>query len=311
MAERNHYEVLGLRYDADSNDITKAYRKLAKKYHPDVNPNDPEAAQRMMEVNRAYEALNDPQRRKEYASAVGVDAKDEATPWEQAEYWEQPAPKAGAARRTKYIRVSLAVLVLLVIATTLALVVPYWNGGDSDRDALVALYEASDGANWYENENWLSNAPIGDWHGVTTDFLGRVTELYLVEKRLTGELPPELGNLSNLSWLDLSNNQLTEEIPTKLGNLSELFTLDLSENQLTGQISPELGDLLDLYTLDLSENRLTGQMPPELVNLPELQELYLYESQLTGCIPAALWNVTYNDLWSYGLRLWPPSLPFC
>ena len=47
----------------------------------------------------------------------------------------------------------------------------------SDRAALVALYNATGGANWGNNGNWLSNAPMGEWHRVTTDSDGRVTDL--------------------------------------------------------------------------------------------------------------------------------------
>ena len=48
-----------------------------------------------------------------------------------------------------------------------------------DREALVALYNATGGPNWRNNHNWLSNAPLGQWYGVTTDSSGRVTELDL------------------------------------------------------------------------------------------------------------------------------------
>ena len=58
---------------------------------------------------------------------------------------------------------------------------------------------------------------------------------------MTGEIPPELGGLSNLTRLWLDNNQLTGEIPPELGGLSNLTLLSLSSNQLTGEIPPELG----------------------------------------------------------------------
>ena len=61
---------------------------------------------------------------------------------------------------------------------------------NSDRDKLVALYEATDGANWKENSRWLSDAPIEEWHGVTTEGNGRVVELALADNRLDGEIPP-------------------------------------------------------------------------------------------------------------------------
>lgn len=63
---KDFYQILGVNRDADSKEIKKAYRKLAKQYHPDANPNNPGAEQRFKEISQAYEALNDPQKRKMY-----------------------------------------------------------------------------------------------------------------------------------------------------------------------------------------------------------------------------------------------------
>ncbi len=56
------YKVLGLSPDASDDDIKRAYRRLAKKYHPDLNPGDPEAARKMQEVNAAYEQIKNPEK---------------------------------------------------------------------------------------------------------------------------------------------------------------------------------------------------------------------------------------------------------
>ena len=77
-----------------------------------------------------------------------------------------------------------------------------------DRDALVALYNATDGDNWTNNTNWLSDRPLGEWFGVTTDENGRVTRLVLRANELSGVLPAELGNLTNLQALLFFRNQL-------------------------------------------------------------------------------------------------------
>ena len=169
------------------------------------------------------------------------------------------------------------------------------TAGDAatDRAALAALYNATDGANWRNNGNWLSNAPMGEWHGVTTDSDGRVTYLNLHNTRLTGEIPSELGNLTYLEGLDLSSTRLTGEIPSELGNLTYLEGLDLSSNQLTGEIPAELGNLTYLTELHLDNNQLTGEIPAELGNLTYLTELHLDNNQLTGEIPAELGNLTY------------------
>jgi curved DNA-binding protein len=66
MAFIDYYKVLGLEKSASAEDIKKAYRKLARKYHPDLNPNDKEANRHFQEINEANEALSDPEKRKKY-----------------------------------------------------------------------------------------------------------------------------------------------------------------------------------------------------------------------------------------------------
>ncbi|AYO30282.1 molecular chaperone DnaJ [Biomaibacter acetigenes] len=66
MAKRDYYEVLGVSKDASEDDIKKAYRKLARQYHPDVNKNDKDAAEKFKEINEAYEVLKDPEKRARY-----------------------------------------------------------------------------------------------------------------------------------------------------------------------------------------------------------------------------------------------------
>ena len=68
MAEskRDYYEVLGVSKDADEATLKKAYRKVAKKYHPDMNPGDKEAEQKFKEASEAYAILSDPEKRRQY-----------------------------------------------------------------------------------------------------------------------------------------------------------------------------------------------------------------------------------------------------
>jgi len=116
----------------------------------------------------------------------------------------------------------------------------------SDRAALVALYNATDGPNWANSENWLTDAALEEWHGVTTDSLGRVVRLELDRNKLTGEIPTELGGLASLKSLSLQRNKLTGRIPAELGGLANLESLDLEFNELTGEIPTEFGGFASL-----------------------------------------------------------------
>ena len=168
------------------------------------------------------------------------------------------------------------------------------------RGVLVAIYNATGGANWTNNTNWLSDRPIGEWYGVTVNYQGHVTGLDLGGNQLTGTIPTQLGSLSNLTGLHLWGNQLTGTIPTELGNLDSLTGLDLGGNQLTGTIPTQLGNLSNLTHLDLWGNQLTGTTPTQLGNLSNLRGLSLGGNQLTGTIPMELGNLsnlTQLDLW--------------
>ncbi len=165
---------------------------------------------------------------------------------------------------------------------------------------LVALYEAMDGPNWERSANWLTDAPLGEWYGVTVREDGRVIGLHLELNRLKGTIPPELGNLTRLENLNLQNNDLTGAIPPELGDLVSLEWLSLSENySLSGTIPPELGNLASLERLQLHFNALTGSIPPELGRLDKLTLFWLNDNDLSGQIPpelAGLVNVVDLDL---------------
>ncbi|MCY4579052.1 MAG: hypothetical protein OXD31_08385 [Chloroflexi bacterium] len=216
-------------------------------------------------------------------------------------------------------------------ATTAPLLTIGPTSAETDREALVALYNATDGPGWNIgiDGNWLTDAPLDEWYGVFTDDSGRVTSLLLGANNLSGEIPPELGSLANLRLLRLGSNDLSGEMPTELGslanlevlrlyenrlsgeippelsNLANLAYMELGDNQLSGEIPPELGILANLKGLRLDENQLSGEIPPELGNLANLENLYLSDNQLSGCVPSSLQgqlDMTYSDL---------GGLPFC
>ena len=87
MADKSYYEVLGVDKNATDDDIKKAYRRLARKYHPDLNRDDPKAAEvKMREINEAYDALKDKDKRKQYDSTLDATPKRSSkTPYPNAE----------------------------------------------------------------------------------------------------------------------------------------------------------------------------------------------------------------------------------
>ena len=161
-----------------------------------------------------------------------------------------------------------------------------------DRAALVALYNATNGPNWNVNTNWLTDMPVRDWHGVTTDGAGYVTGVRLARNELSGSIPGELGNLAYLRMLDLSGNFFFGPIPGELGSLVYLESLQLARGSLTGSIPAQLGGLRSLTYLDLANNELTGPIPASLGQLTRLTSLSLHLNRLSGPIPAELGDLT-------------------
>jgi len=180
-----------------------------------------------------------------------------------------------------------------------------------DKEALIALYNTASGDNW--TITWDLNGSIDTWHGVTLNTQGCVNGLNLANNNLTGEIPPQLENLTDLNRLILYTNNLSGEIPAVLGNLSALKTLHLSYNDLAGEIPGTIGDLNNLELLNLSNNDLSGSIPGAIGNLINLNKINLTNNSLSGCYNSNLRNlcdVNVNNLINNGNSL-PDWNAFC
>ena len=165
---------------------------------------------------------------------------------------------------------------------------------------LQSLFNSSGGLSWTNSTGWLQNNSPCSWFGVACSG-GSVSTLRLDNNQLSGTIPTQIGNLTQLTELRLDSNQLSGLMPPQIGNLTRLTRLFLDSNQLRGPIPSQLGDLDRLDILRLGQNRLSGSIPPELGELLNLRVLFLPENQLSGSIPPQigdlvnLVNLTLND----------------
>ncbi|MCR9286125.1 MAG: glycoside hydrolase family 9 protein [Bacteroidetes bacterium] len=146
-------------------------------------------------------------------------------------------------------------ILYLSLLTLISLVVSNHTFGQcnlSDWQALQTLYTSTAGANWTNNSGWdqvdpvinptspPNNCDLGTLHGIVLDGNSQVVEINLSNNNLQGNIPSELGDLTNLTALNLDNNGLAGDIPSSFGNLSNLVQFDISNNSLTGCYDPAL-----------------------------------------------------------------------
>ena len=150
---------------------------------------------------------------------------------------------------------------------------------DRDRVALEILFRETDGENWTDTTNWMSeDHSLEEWYGVQTRN-GRVTLLSLGNNNLAGPIPAAVGLLDSLVLLDLRANSLTGSIPPAVGRMSSLDALFLDNNpDLTGPLPPQMGEMSRLRNLFLGHTGLMGPIPASFADL----RLNRFFAQSTG-----------------------------
>lgn len=163
---------------------------------------------------------------------------------------------------------------------------------NSERQALIALYDSTNGSSWTDSSNW--NGAAGTectWAGVQCDSeQTTVVGIYLYQNNLSGPIPSEIGSFPNLEELELWENELSGPIPPEIGSLTNLRHLILDNNGFEGTLPGEIGNLTNLELLQALGCGLSGAVPPEIGNLPSLDNLRLAFNALTS-IPSEIGNL--------------------
>jgi hypothetical protein len=169
------------------------------------------------------------------------------------------------------------------------------------RYVMVILYYATNGDTWSRNDQWLVGADECLWYNrglppCTTN--GDLVFLELQSNHLVGELPDELGLLTDLIDLNFSGNDIVGPIPTTLGLLKKLEKLALSGTNINGAIPVELGQATALERINLVGTSVSGAVPLELGNLGRLEELLLAQTSLNGVMPNEICALNAPEVWA-------------
>ena len=194
-------------------------------------------------------------------------------------------PNKGAARSAE--------VMIQSIDKDLSLIYTVSQEPDSDyqlaleREALIAIYNALDGENWANNENWCSDKPVEEWYGLGVDMYGSVTSLSMYNNGASGEIPSEIGQLKKLTYLDIGDKNISS-IPKEIGMLTELKYLRIGGHLIT-TIPKEIDKLLNLTYLGIWGASIID-FQPTLSNFTNVEQAQLFLKNLTH-IPQGLFNM--------------------
>ncbi|KAL1208968.1 putative inactive receptor kinase [Cardamine amara subsp. amara] len=177
---------------------------------------------------------------------------------------------------------SMAIISIFISILLLSLPLPSSQDLNADRAALLSLRSAVGGRTFRWNIKQTSPC---NWAGVKCEN-NRVTILRLPGVALSGNIPEGIfGNLTQLRTLSLRLNALTGSLPLDLSNSSNLRHLYLQGNRFSGEIPQVLFSLTNLVRLNLASNSFTGEISSDFTNLRRLKTLFLENNKLSGSIP--------------------------
>ncbi|XP_027152030.1 probable LRR receptor-like serine/threonine-protein kinase At3g47570 [Coffea eugenioides] len=220
-------------------------------------------------------------------------------------------------KRTYFLFVA-ALLLLHFVTTSSASIVAAGNHNNTvDLNALLALKTTIFDPQRIIPTNWSNSNSVCNWIGITCNARHqRVAAINLSYMGIVGTIPPELGNLSFLVWLNVRNNSFhghlppelsrlhrlkyinlasndfEGEFPSWLGCLSAVWYINFEFNRFSGSLSGRLSNLTKLEVIGLGGNFFTGNLSEEFSALPKLRVLEIQYNQLVGPLPWALFNLS-------------------
>lgn len=162
---------------------------------------------------------------------------------------------------------------------------------DDIREALIDLYDSTDGDRWTRNDNWCSDLPLSEWYGITTNKEAGISEddgvfrIALSNNNLTGTLPSSIGSLSGgRIGISLSSNHISGTLPKEAFRLA---ALDLGNNEIDAIEAPDDPSGIMATHISLYNNRISGPLPEYLGYAPVLRNLRLENNCFTGPVPSS------------------------
>lgn len=204
----------------------------------------------------------------------------------------------------------------------------------------MSLYDATSGDSWKIKENWKSDFPICEWHGVSCDpTSNKVIRLDLSRNNLNGSIPPSLWRLESLQSVSVRSNLLTslsltgllttdpvndprsplETLTASENHLSDIDgisyaqatmkQLNVNKNQIQTKVLEEVDTCLQLEILYLAFNQIPGTIPTTIGRLTQLTEVYLFDNRMEGTIPTELGLLDLVQVVGLGNNKFTGTLP--
>ncbi len=161
----------------------------------------------------------------------------------------------------------------------------------TECQALVTLYQNTNGPGWVHKDGWLMTNASCSWWGVHC-FGGHVDSIFMDTNNLKGSFPVSIGNLPMLESLSLGHNSLAGSIPSSIGNNANLRWLQLGDNQFSGSLPASMSNLVKLEDVSLIHNKFSGSIPSGIEKLTNLKAFTANGNMLSGGIPGAFGNLT-------------------